>query len=70
MRSAVDSSIILDVLLPDPGFATASLKLLESHAAKGSLVICPVVYAEVAAAFTPCSEFDAVANEMGLVYED
>jgi predicted nucleic acid-binding protein len=70
VRSAVDSTIILDIVLPDPTHAESSLRLLEARAAAGSLVICPVVYAEVAAAFSPTSEFDRVAREMGLGYDD
>jgi predicted nucleic acid-binding protein len=70
VRSAVDSTIILDVVLPDPIHADSSLKLLETHAAAGSLVICPVVYAEVSSAFSPASGFERLAKEMGLGYDD
>lgn len=70
MRAAVDSSILLDVLLNDPEHARSSLGLLESHAARGSLVICPIAYSEAAAAFTPCTGLHSVAREMGIVYDD
>jgi predicted nucleic acid-binding protein len=70
MRSAVDTTILLDILLPDEKYAEASLSLLESHAARGALVICPVAYAETAAAFSPTSAFEQVAEEMGLAYDE
>lgn len=70
MRHAVDSSILLDVLLPDPVHAEASLALLEKSAARGALVLSPVAWAECAAAFTPSSAFEKAAREMGLVYDD
>lgn len=70
MKAAVDASILLDVLLPDEKYAEASLSLLESHAARGALVICPVAYAETAAAFSPTSAFEPVAAEMDLIYDE
>jgi len=46
MKAAVDSSIILDILLDDPDHAQNSMNLLEGHLARGAVVICPVAYAE------------------------
>ncbi|MBT3341592.1 MAG: type II toxin-antitoxin system VapC family toxin [Gemmatimonadetes bacterium] len=47
MISAVDSSVILDVLSDDPDHATASERLLRETASKGQLVICECVLAEI-----------------------
>lgn len=69
-KAAVDSSIILDILLDDPEFADRSTKLLERHLSAGSVVICPVAYAESAASLYPPSDFVSMAEEMGLVYEN
>lgn len=69
MKVAVDSSVLLDVLLPDPVHQEDSLALLEKHAAFGSMVISPIAYAETAAAFTPTSGFEPIAKQMGLVYD-
>lgn len=69
MRAAVDTSVLLDVLLPDDKYVESSLRLLEEHGARGALIICPVVYAEAAAAFSPSSAFEEVAREMGLIYD-
>jgi hypothetical protein len=38
MKTAVDSNILLDVLLPDPIFGERSLAALEREASHGSLV--------------------------------
>ena len=69
-KAAVDSSIILDILLDDTEFADPSAKLLEEHLGKGSVVVCPVAYAESAACLYPPSGFAGIAEEMGLIYED
>lgn len=70
MRAAVDSSLLLDVLLDDPDHAMTSQALLDQHAAHGALLICPVAYAEVAAALNPSSSFLEISTQMGLVYDD
>lgn len=51
MITAVDTNVLLDVLSADPTFAPRSLAALESCAAAGRLVVCEIVYAELAAAF-------------------
>jgi predicted nucleic acid-binding protein len=42
---------LLDVLLDDPAHADASLTALKAAREAGRLVVCPVVWAEVRAAF-------------------
>ena len=51
MRCAVATNVLLDVLLPDPRFATASKTLLDQVQSSGALVMCPVVVAELYVAF-------------------
>ncbi len=50
MAWVVDTSVLLDIRLPDPVFGMASAKCLARHFAEG-LVICPVSYVEIAPAF-------------------
>jgi len=69
MKAAADSSDVLDILLDDPKFCDRSMALLEKHLAKGSVVICPVAYAESAACLLPPSRFVDLAREMGIVYD-
>jgi predicted nucleic acid-binding protein len=47
MRTAVDSSVLLDVLLADPRFADSSEAALRRAAGEGSLVIGECVLAEI-----------------------
>lgn len=47
MATAVDTSVLLDVLLNDPRFAAASAGALRTSAGEGSVVICEVVIAEI-----------------------
>jgi predicted nucleic acid-binding protein len=49
--TAVDTSILLDVLDPDPQFGPASAAALRACESQGALVACEVVWAETAAAF-------------------
>jgi len=49
--TAVDSSIIMDVLEPDPDHGPASREALRRCLREGSMVACDVVWAEVATAF-------------------
>lgn len=51
MISAVDTNILLDVLLPDKKHAGSSRALLNQHKKMGQLVICEMVYAELASQF-------------------
>jgi len=49
--TAIDSSIIIDVLEPDPEHGPASREALRRCLREGSMVACDVVWAEVATAF-------------------
>lgn len=51
MTSALDTNVLLDVLIPDARFGDASLRLLDEAQRAGPLVICEVVYAELAVHF-------------------
>jgi len=47
MRTAVDTSVLLDVITEDPGFADRSEAALRKATAAGSLCICECVMAEL-----------------------
>jgi len=57
MISAVDTNILLDILLPNAGFVAQSTQALED-AASGALVICDPVYAELCVQFDQQKELD------------
>jgi predicted nucleic acid-binding protein len=67
--TAVDSSIIIDVLEPDPEHGPGSREALRRCLREGSLVACDVVWAEVATAFghAQVRAIEAL-REMGITY--
>jgi predicted nucleic acid-binding protein len=58
MITAIDTNILLDVLVPNDKFCDASVGALENAAAGGSLVVCDLVYAELCIHFNTQSECD------------
>jgi len=59
MITAIDTNVLLDVLLPNPTYVSKSTEALEA-ASTGSLVICDLVYAELCVQFdhqAECDEF-------------
>lgn len=51
MRSAVDTNVLLDLLAGDADRVAAARTALAGALSVGSLAVCPVVYAELAANF-------------------
>ncbi len=47
MRTAVDSSVLLDVLIADPRFVESSEQSLRHAAGEGALLLCECVLAEI-----------------------
>ncbi len=47
MRTAVDSSVLLDVLIADPRFVETSEQSLRRAAGEGALLLCECVLAEI-----------------------
>jgi predicted nucleic acid-binding protein len=64
MLTAVDTSVLLDVLLDDPLHASASVSALHQAAAQGSLVISETALAEIVPVLPPgeCVQFLADWN--------
>jgi hypothetical protein len=72
MITAVDTNIILDVLIPGEPFGESSKKLLDHHLSKGKLIICEIVFAELAAEFPSEEELTLFLTDTGmrLVYSN
>ncbi len=68
MRTAVDTSVLLDVLGADPAFGNASRRALREAYDMGSLVACDVVWAEVSAQLDSESAFEAAVDALGLEF--
>jgi len=59
MITAIDTNVLLDILVPDEEFFEASVKALEDAATSGALVVCDLVYAELCTHFSSQRECDA-----------
>ena len=51
MVTAIDTNILLDILIPNQDFLKSSLQKLEKCSQDGDLIICEIVYAELASRF-------------------
>ncbi|NMB24625.1 MAG: type II toxin-antitoxin system VapC family toxin [Firmicutes bacterium] len=51
MITALDTNILLDILIPNTDHCQSSKVLLDMSLQKGALIICEMVYAELAAQF-------------------
>jgi predicted nucleic acid-binding protein len=58
MITAIDTNILLDVLVPNENFCDASMGALEEAATAGVLVVCDMVYAELCIHFISQRECD------------
>ncbi len=66
MITAVDTNVILDILIPDEPFANSSKALLEQHLSRGQLILCEVVIAELAGLFPSEKELKTFLSETGM----
>jgi predicted nucleic acid-binding protein len=63
MITAIDTNILLDILIPNESFYESSAEALEQSSTAGSLVICDLVYAELCVHFPLQKESDAFLAE-------
>ena len=66
MITFVDTSILLDVFLPDPEFGESSSDSLEKAFHEGSLMINEIVYAELAPQFDSRELLDETLAKLGI----
>jgi hypothetical protein len=69
MITALDTNILLDILLPNVPSCDLSAKALEGAAAAGSLVVCDLVYSELCAHFPNRRQCDQFLEESGIQVE-
>lgn len=68
MITAVDTSVLLDVFGADPTFGPRSRKSVRSCLTEGHLIVCEVVWVEVASFFpSPAAAQDAM-DRLGAAY--
>lgn len=66
MITAIDTNVLLDLLIPDTPFGEVSQRALESGLQAGRLVISDIVYAELAAHFASLHELDGFLTDTGI----
>ena len=69
MITAVDTSVIFDVFLSQPEFAEPSAVALQEADTAGSLVICDIVYAELASRIPRQQMLDAALEKLDIRLE-
>jgi predicted nucleic acid-binding protein len=68
MRTAVDSSVLLLILRCQAGYERWR-STLSRAAEEGTLVICPVVFAECSVGFSSAGEASAKFDALGILYD-
>lgn len=68
MRTAVDSSVLLDVVVADPKHADRSEAALRRAAGEGALVVSECVLAEITPAFAEVAQIPEFLADWGLVF--
>jgi len=70
VKTAVDTNVLFDLLLDDPDFGKAAQGALAGALRAGPVVVCPVVYAELAAHFGDSRELGGFLRDLGIRVED
>lgn len=70
MRTAVDTNVLLDLLAGDEAAIGAARAALADALGRGSLAICPVVYAELAGSFPDPDTLDRFLDDLQLQVDD
>ena len=66
MITAIDTNVMIDLLTDDSVHGESSRQLLIDAYDEGGLVICEVVYAELAPQFDSQAALDAVLKQLGI----
>jgi predicted nucleic acid-binding protein len=69
VKTAVDSSVLLDVLTADPAFGERSREALRRAYDQGALIASDVVWAEVRASFTSEDAFARTLDALGVRFD-
>lgn len=66
MITAIDTNVLLDILIPDEIYFPASKKLLDEYVKKGQLIIGEIVYSELASQFPSEKQLRAFLLDTGI----
>jgi len=68
MTTAIDTSVLLDILLDDPTFARLSEQSIIQARKLGRLIVCETVIAELRPALTSDEELSRFLDDLGLEF--
>lgn len=68
MKTAVDTNVFVDILINSPR-VNQSKELLHQAFIEGTIVVCPLVYAELATLITDAGQLDAFLKALGAKVE-
>ncbi len=69
MITAIDSSVLLDLLLDDPRFGSLSERAIKNARSKGRLVVCEAVVAEIRPILKSDEDGNAFFSDIGIEFE-
>ncbi len=69
MRTAIDTTVLLDVFAADRDFGERSREALRAAYRRGALVACDVVWSEVRAAFGDDQSFANAVGTLGVQFD-
>lgn len=69
MTIAIDTNILLDILIPDTEHSLSSKNLLDDAYSQGALIINEIVYAELATQFEDQKTLDSFLRDTGIRLE-
>jgi predicted nucleic acid-binding protein len=64
--TALDTNVLLDLLIPNARFMADSKKALEESHGEGSLILCEAVWAELASQFESREEVETFLRDTGI----
>jgi len=64
--TAVDTNILLDILLPDPQHRDTSRASVERGIKEGAIIICELVYSELSAVFSRKKDLDMFLDDLNI----
>lgn len=69
MTVAVDTSVLLDILVDDARFAPASEEAIRKAGASGRIIVCEIVVAEILPALKNENEVSEFLSDLGIDFE-
>ena len=66
MTTAIDTNILLDILIPDEKYILLSKILVDKYKERGKLLICEIVYSELASQFPSSKDLERFLDDTGI----